>query len=455
MQFPKDFVWGAATASFQIEGAAWTDGRGESIWDHFCRLPGRVAKGDTGDVACDHYNRFGEDVDLMAWMGLQSYRFSVAWPRIYPNGEGPVNQKGIDFYKRLVEKLLSKGITPCVTLYHWDLPQELQYKGGWTNRDVAYRFAEYAETMYRALGDVVPQWSTHNEPFCAALLGYGSGEHAPGYRDWPAAIRASHHLLLSHGLAVDAFRALGLKGQVGLTLNATVPYPATDSEMDRWAAHRMDGWHNRWFFDPVFKGAYPADMLEYYSQTMPFDYVLPGDLEVISRPIDFLGINYYTRAVVKYDPESPWLGGVGSVPKTAPVTDQDWEIVPDSLYDLLTRIGREWTGDLPLYMHENGCAMPDKLVDGKVEDTGRIAFLQAHFERCHKAMQDGVNLKGFFVWSLLDNFEWAWGYEKRFGLIWVDYASLARVPKASAWWYRSVIAAGGVEPTPQEVVKGQ
>ena len=451
MQFPKEFIWGAATASYQIEGAAREDGRGESIWDHFCRLPGKVANGDTGDVACDHYHRFEEDVDLMAWMGLKSYRFSVAWPRILPTGEGAVNQKGLDFYKRLVEKLLSAGIAPCLTLYHWDLPQELQYKGGWTNRDVAYRFAEYASVMYRALGDVVPQWTTHNEPFCAAMLGYGTGEHAPGYQDWPAAVRAGHHLLLSHGLAVDAFRQMMPAGtQVGLTLNATVPYPADpESEMDRWAAHRMDGWHNRWFFDPVFRGSYPEDMVEYYRSLMPLDFVLPGDLALISRPIDFLGLNYYTRAVMRHDPASPFLGGVGAVPKTAPVTDQGWEIVPDSLYDLLTRIKRDWT-DLPLYVHENGCAAPDRLDEqGRVEDTDRVEYLQAHFAAAHRAMQDGVNLKGFYVWSLLDNFEWAWGYEKRFGLIWVDYGTLRRVPKASAHWYRDICRSGSLIPTPQ------
>lgn len=442
MQFPKEFVWGAATASYQIEGAAREDGRGESVWDRFCRVPGKVANMDNGDVACDHYHRYAEDVDLMAQLGLQSYRFSIAWPRIYPTGEGAVNHKGLDFYKRLVDKLLSKGIPPCATLYHWDLPHMLQYKGGWANRDVAYRFAEYAETVFRALSDVVPMWTTHNEPFCAAYLGYGLGIHAPGYQDWPMAIRASHHLLLSHGLAVDAFRAVAPKsGQVGITFNFSGIETASDSEEDKAAARRFDGWHHRWFLDPVFKGQYPADMLDLYGALEPLDYIAPEDLAVISRPIDFMGINYYTRAVLKHSPVGfGWQG----LPPSAPVTDQDWEIVPEHLYRTITRIGQEWT-KVPLYIHENGCAMPDVMdANGQVNDPRRIEYLHDHIAQAHRAMEAGANLQGWYVWSLLDNFEWAWGYEKRFGIVWVDYETQKRTPKASALWYRDVIARGGL-----------
>jgi beta-glucosidase len=447
MQFPKDFLWGAATASYQIEGAAREDGRGTSIWDRFCQTPGKVAGGDTGDVACDHYHRYAEDVDLMAQMGLKSYRFSIAWPRIYPTGEGRLNDRGLDFYKRLVDQLLSKGIMPVATLYHWDLPQELQYRGGWANREVAEHFAAFARTMYAALGDRVPMWSTVNEPFCPAYLGCGNGMHAPGYQDQPMAIRAAHHLLLAHGLAVDAYRALGLKGQVGITLNMSGTEAASESEEDRWAARRYDQWHHGWFFDPLFKGTYPAELKAFYEQVEPMSYVLPGDMAQISRPIDFLGVNFYTRAVLRKGAATGWLGGVEVLPATAPVTDQGWEIVPEHLHRLLTRIGREWT-KIPLYIHENGCATPDvpEVVEGavRVEDPARIAYIRDHLRQGLQAIEGGANLKGWYVWSLLDNFEWAWGYAKRFGMIYVDYATQRRIPKASYFWYRDVIARNGL-----------
>ncbi|HYF93767.1 MAG TPA: GH1 family beta-glucosidase [Symbiobacteriaceae bacterium] len=447
MQFPKDFVWGAATASYQIEGAAWEDGRGECVWDRFCRQPGTVANADNGDVACDHYHRYGEDIDLMAELGLRSYRFSIAWPRIFPNGKGTVNQKGIDFYKRVVDKLLSRGIVPCATIYHWDLPQALEFEGGWGNRATAEHFTRYAETMFRALGDVVPQWTTHNEPFCASYLGYGMGVHAPGLQNWHLAVKASHHLLLSHGWSVQSFRQLVPQGQIGLTLNMSGFYPATDSEADRWAAHRFDGWHHRWFFAPLFKGAYPADMLEYYGTFGPMDYILPDDLATIHQPLDFLGINYYTRAILKGNANSPWLGGVEAMPKTAPVTDQDWEIVPDCLYDLLTRVRQDWTGTLPLYIHENGCAMPDVVSeDGRVHDVRRTEYIHDHLMRVHKAIEAGVPVKGYYVWSLLDNFEWAWGYDKRFGIVYVDYETQKRILKDSALWFASVAKTGELAP---------
>ncbi|MFZ5825984.1 MAG: GH1 family beta-glucosidase [Bacillota bacterium] len=444
MKFPNGFLWGAATASYQIEGAAHEDGRGLSIWDTFSRTPGKVAGGDTGDVACDHYHRYLDDVNLMADLGFQSYRFSIAWPRIYPTGAGAVNPKGIDFYKRLVDALLAKNIKPVVTLYHWDLPQALQDQGGWGNRDVAYRFQDYAATMFRELGDVVDMWTTINEPFCVSFISHALGEHAPGDHDWPLAVKVSHHVLLAHGLGVETFRQLMPAGkQIGITLNMTVAEPATDTEEDHAAAHRFDGWANRWFADAVFKGQYPADMLLYYKGLGADDYIVDGDLRVISQPTDFVGLNYYTRAVCKADPGNPFLG-MTSVPPTAPVTDQGWEIVPDYLRRLLIRVEQDWTRGLPVYVHENGCAMPDVLgPDGRVDDPGRLQFLKDHFAASHQAIEAGVNLKGFYVWSLLDNFEWAWGYAKRFGIVYVDYPTQRRIPKSSALWYREVIRQNG------------
>jgi len=445
MQFPKDFVWGAATAAFQIEGATGEDGRGPCIWDRFCQVPGKVINYDDGDPACDHYHRFKDDVALMKNLGLQSYRFSIAWPRIMPTGAGTPNQKGIDFYRRLAEELLSQGIKPVATLYHWDLPMGLQYRGGWANREIAYRLNDYAATMFRSLGDLVSDWTTINEPLCISWLGYGTGVHAPGYQDPAMAVRASHHLLLAHGLAVDSFRTVGPKhGRIGITFNMSGVDAATDSVADKAAAYRYDGWHHRWFFDPVFKGSYPADMMDWYSRFEPLDYIEPPDLAIISRPVDFVGINYYTRAIIKANPENPIFGGESLAP-TAPVTDQNWEIVPSYLHQVISRIPTEWT-DLPLYIHENGCAMPDAVNEqGQVEDTRRVEYIRDHLKVVHQLVSEGVNLKGYYVWSLLDNFEWAWGYEKRFGIVWVDYKTQQRIPKASALWYAKVIRNNGFE----------
>ncbi len=446
MRFPKDFLWGAATASYQVEGGASEDGRGESIWDHFSKTPGKVLNGATGDVACDHFHRYPEDMALMASLNLQAYRFSIAWPRIQATGSGPINQKGLDFYRRLLDELRKHGIAPAVTLYHWDLPQALQERGGWTNRDTAERFAEYAAAVIQALGSDVPHWITHNEPWCASFLGYGFGIHAPGLKEIPAAVRASHHLLLSHGLAVDAFRALAPKGaQIGITLNLAPAYPAGDSEADRLAAGRMDGFQNRWFLDPVFHGRYPADMLRLYETMMPMDHIRPGDLEIASRPIDFLGVNYYSRARVEAAPAAENPLGFRHAKPTAPLTDMGWEVTPDGLTDLLLRLKQDY-GDVPLYITENGAAYPDRLSDsGEVDDPDRVAFLQAHFAAALRAVNEGVHLKGFYVWSLMDNFEWSWGYTKRFGIIYVDYASQRRIPKASALWYRDFIARQGAQ----------
>lgn len=441
MQFPKEFLWGAATASYQVEGAALEDGRGESIWDRFSHTPGKVRDGSTGDVACDHYHRYADDASLMKSLNLQAYRFSIAWPRVQPTGSGGVNQKGLDFYRRLVDELRRQGIVPTATLYHWDLPQPLQDRGGWADRDTAERFAEYAAVVVGALGGDVPYWITHNEPWCTAFLGYALGEHAPGLKDIPAAIRASHHLLLSHGLAVDAFRSLAPKGaQVGITLNLVPTYAATESDADRLAAARLDGFQNRWFLDPVFRGRYPEDIFSLYAAMMPMDHVRAGDLEVASRPIDFLGVNYYSRGRVEAAPVEENPLGFRSAPPTAPLTDMGWEVTPEGLTDLLLMLKRDY-GDIPLYITENGAAYPDRLNDaGEVDDPERMAFLQSHFAAALRAMERGVNLKGFFVWSLLDNFEWAWGYSKRFGVVYVDFDTQRRIPKSSGLWYRDFIA---------------
>ncbi len=441
MKFPDGFLWGAATAAYQIEGAAWEDGRGESIWDRFARTPGNVYQMQNGDVACDHYHRFREDVALMKELGLKSYRFSIAWPRIFPSGVGQSNTKGVDFYRRLVDELQRAEITPMATLYHWDLPQALQDAGGWENRVTAYRFAEYAAYMYEALGDSIPHWITLNEPWCSAMLGHLTGEMAPGKKDWPAALAASHHLLLGHGLAVQAYRQSGLKGQVGITLICTLCEPATESPGDRAAAQRQDGYANRWFLDPVFFGTYPADMVQLYREAIRPGLLQPGDLRVMGAPVDFLGLNYYFRNLVAHDDDGGLLK-TRVVPGPGPKTDMGWEIYPNGLELLLGRIHQVY-GGVPIYVTESGMAHPDVVApDGRVDDQARIDYLRAHFAAAHRAMAAGVNLKGYFIWSVIDNFEWAFGYSKRFGLVHVDYETQQRTPKASAYWYRDVIRSG-------------
>jgi len=441
--FPKDFVWGAATASYQIEGAVTQDGRGESIWDRFSHTPGKVLNGDTGDVACDHYNRYKEDVQLMKELGLKGYRFSIAWPRIYPQGKGQVNQKGIDFYDSLVDELLKAGIEPAITLYHWDLPQTLQDMGGWDNRDVIDYFADYAFKMYDVLGDRVNKWITHNEPWVVAFVGNAFGEHAPGYKDYALAVRISHHLLLSHAKAVQAYRQSGSDGQIGITLNLTPVYPASDSPEDCEAAQFQDGFQNRWFLDPVFKGAYPEDILEFYQEKINAPVIQDGDMKLIAdNSIDFIGINYYTRAVVKKGREAAFES-IEHVHPEGTYTEMGWEVYPKGLYDLLVRIHRDYNSP-DIYITENGAAFKDdKSVEGRVDDQDRLEYLRSHFEAAHKAIQDGVRLRGYYVWSLMDNFEWAFGYSKRFGIVYVDYETLKRTPKKSALWYRDVIADNG------------
>ncbi|NNJ11501.1 beta-glucosidase [Chloroflexales bacterium ZM16-3] len=443
LRFPPGFLWGAATAAYQIEGAWDADGKGESIWDRFVRRPGVIAGGDTGEVACDHYHRYAEDVGHMAALGLGSYRFSIAWPRIFPNGGGRPNQAGLDFYRRLVAALRDRGIVPMATLYHWDLPQALEDRGGWAERDTALRFAEYASFMFQALGDEVPLWATHNEPFIQAFYGYGNGENAPGRRNPWAILPAGHHLLLSHGLAVDAFCAASLPGaQVGIVLIIWPHRPASDRPADVAAARRVDGAMNRMFLEPLFRGRYPEDMLRHFARRLMRPPVRPGDMEVISRPIDFLGVNTYTRLTHAANWRDP-LAGARQVHPRGPTTAMGWEIYPDCIVDSLAK-AHEYT-DLPLYITENGAAFNDVVgPDGQIDDAARVDYLRTHIAAARRAIDDGADLRGYFVWTLMDNFEWAQGCAKRFGLIYTDYATQRRTWKASAHFFREVIARNGL-----------
>jgi beta-glucosidase len=444
LKFPPGFIWGAATSSYQIEGAWNEDGKGESIWDRFSQTPGKIQDGSSGNIACGHYHRWPEDVALMKELGLQAYRFSVSWPRILPEGRGRLNPHGLDFYNRLVDGLLEAGITPFVTLYHWDLPQALQDKGGWPERSTAEAFVEYADVVTEHLGDRVNHWITHNEPWCISILSHQIGEHAPGWQDSAAAIRAAHHVLLSHGWAVPVIRQNNPEAEVGITLNFEVYEPASESAADRKAALDQDGRFNRWFLDPLFGRRYPADIVAAYEPYFPYgmDFIQPGDFGQMSVQMDFLGVNYYTRRVVRAmdteDNEEQTLF------PDLDRTEMDWEIYPTGLYKLLNRLHFEYS-PRKIYITENGCSFsdgPDEL--GRVSDSRRQAYLRDHFTDAHRALQNGVPLAGYFVWSLLDNFEWAKGYTQRFGLVWVDYETQQRIFKDSALWYRQVIAANGL-----------
>lgn len=434
-RFPSAFRFGVAAASYQIEGAAHEDGRGVSIWDTFSRTPGKVIGGDTGDVACDHYHRYPQDFALMKKLGLDNYRLSFAWPRFFPDGKGPLNQKGVDFYDRVIEELLKQGIAPFVTLYHWDLPQALEDKGGWRNRDTAYRFEEYAAQVFRLFGDRVQSFITHNEPWCASVLGYLFGVHAPGLQDMTAALEASHHLLLSHGLAVQEYRAQGHGGNIGITLNLNPVYAATNEPLDQEAANRQDVFSNRWFLDPVLKGQYPVEMAEWLG-SLPAA-MRADDLPIIAQKTDFLGINFYSYAVVKHDPTDKLLQLQNVTPQDH-VTDMGWPIKASTLRDLMNRIKREY-GEIPLYVTENGAAYPDVLEDGHVHDAERTAYVAEHIEACADAIADGVDVRGYFLWTFMDNFEWAFGYSKRFGIIYTDYETQERYPKDSALWYEQLL----------------
>jgi len=450
LAFPDGFLWGTATASYQIEGAVREGGRGESIWDRFSHTPGRVRNGDTGDVACDHYHRWRDDVALMGELGVNAYRFSLAWPRLMPDGSGALSVAGLDFYSRLIDELLATGIVPWVTLYHWDLPQVLEDAGGWPARDTAARFAEYAVAVHEALADRVERWTTLNEPWCSAFLGYASGHHAPGRTEPAAAVRAAHHLLLGHGLAVAAMRGHRPDQHFGITLNLYPVDPASADPADVDAARRVDGVCNRLFLDPVLRGRYPADVLGDLEPIAGSGLVGAGDEEVIGAPLDFLGVNYYSRHVVAASGDGArdpaWVGAddVVKLRTGRPVTAMGWEIDAPGLHEALLRVTQDY-GGLPLYVTENGAAYADDVSPGgAVHDPARTAYLADHFRAAHRALADGVDLRGYFVWTLLDNFEWAWGYDRRFGLVHVDFATQERTVKDSGDWFGGVCATNAV-----------
>ena len=434
--FPPDFVWGAATSAYQIEGAAEEDGRGQSIWDRFCATPGKVRNAESGAVACDFYHRYGDDIGLMRELGLDAFRFSIAWPRILPDGRGRVNAAGLDFYDRLVDALLEAGIRPFPTLYHWDLPQALEDAGGWPARATAEAFVEYVDTVAARLGDRVTGWTTHNEPFCSSWLGYGWGLHAPGRTSVADALAAAHHLLLSHGWAVEVIRRHSPEAEVGIVLDSWPVHPAGGEAADADAARVVDGIHNRWFLDAVLRGEYPADLLEHFAHVSP--PVADGDLAVIAEPLDFVGVNNYSRALVRADPSTGEPVEVRA--PTGVLTDMGWEVYPDGLYLVIMRLHGDYA--VPkIYVTENGAAFPDVVThDGRVHDPERQAYLEDYTAATARALVEGAPVAGYFVWSLLDTFEWSFGYSKRFGLVYVDYATLRRIPKDSFRWYRDLIA---------------
>jgi beta-glucosidase len=433
--FPSDFIWGVATSSYQIEGAVTEDGRGPSIWDTFCAEPGRIRDGSSGAVACDHYHRWPADLDLIRDLGVNAYRFSIAWPRIFPQGRGKLETRGLDFYERLVDGLLERGLQPWATLYHWDLPQALQDRGGWANRDTAHAFADYADAVSNRLGDRVHAWATLNEPWCSAYLGYEQGEHAPGLNDRRQHLQASHNLLLAHGLALPALRGNAPAAAHGIVLNLNPAYPGTDSDGDRAAARRFDGFFNRWYLDPLFRGHYPQDVWDGYGADVP--QVEPGDLEVINAPVDFLGVNYYSPTVVSDAPDSSWPA-IRDVPRAVPRTAMGWEIRPQALTELLVRLKADYRLP-PVYITENGAAFDDQLVAGRIADEQRTDYLRSHLQALTAAAEAGAPAAGYFAWSLLDNFEWAYGYTERFGLVHVDFETQKRTLKSSAQWYRDFI----------------
>jgi beta-glucosidase len=427
---PSDFVWGAATAAYQVEGAATEDGRGESIWDRFSATPGKVVNGDTGAVACDTYHRYAEDIGLMRSLGIGAFRLSVAWPRILPEGRGRVNQAGLDFYDRLVDDSLANGLDPYVTLYHWDLPQVLEDRGGWPARETVEAFTEYTEVVVSRLGDRVRHWITQNEPWVASWLGYGLGLHAPGRKSDSDALAAGHHILVAHGRAAEVLRREAPASEVGIAIDLVPMYPFSDNEADVEAAHREDGFRNRWFLEPVLGRGYPEDMLERYDEILPT--IEDGDMDTIAAPLDFLGINYYTRSVVR--------ASVGEVPaEGAEHTEMGWEVYPDGLYRLLVHLQTVYEPP-ELYITENGAAFADARENGRVADSRRVSYLEGHLDAVVAAIAEGVPVRGYFLWSLLDNFEWAFGYSRRFGIVYVDFDTLERVPKDSFTWYRDFIA---------------
>ena len=458
-QWPEGFLWGSATAAAQVEGAGHEGGKEDSIWDHFASIPGAIANGDTLEQAVDHYHRMPQDVRLMKELGLDSYRFSTSWARVRPGGR-TANREGLDFYSRLVDELLEAGILPWLTLYHWDLPQALEEKGGWANRDTAYRFVEYADDVYSALGDRVRHWTTFNEPFCSSLLGYGAGVHAPGRQEPAAAVAAVHHQHLAHGLAVNALRSRGAE-QLGITLNLSNSIPRDSQDpVDLDAARRFDSLQNRIFLDPILRGSYPEDSLRDLAPFGLQDLIRPGDLEIISAPLDFLGVNHYHDDLISGHADaagsdghsggaerptaSPWIGSedIAFPSRGLPRTAMGWEVNPGGLRTLLVRLGEEYPSLPPLYITENGAAYEDTVsTDGAVHDDERTRFILDHVAAVGEAIDQGADVRGYFVWSLLDNFEWSWGYGKRFGIVRVDYGSFERTVKDSGKAYAGLIAA--------------
>ncbi len=448
LSFPEDFLWGTATSAYQIEGAWNEDGRGLSIWDTFCHQPGKIFRGATGDIAADHYHRWAEDVEIMAQLGLKAYRFSISWPRIQPDGSGEINPQGLDFYDRLVDALLAHDIRPFVTLFHWDLPQALQNKGGWTNRETTDHFAAFAAVVAQRLGDRVKDWITHNEPMVAAMSGHFLGEHAPGLQDPIAALQAGHHLLLSHGKAVQALRAnLPQEARIGITLNLNPVHPASQADEDRLAAERMDIVLNQLFLEPLFHGNYPENVLQLFGPLFPS--LETGDLETISAPLDFLGINYYSRAVVRNDPDFPFVQAIQVLPEGNEYS-QMWEIYPPGMYETLKRVWDEYHPPR-MIVTENGIPVPDGVdFDKRVRDYRRIRYLRDHLEQVHRAIADGMPVEGYFVWTLMDNFEWAFGYQMRFGLVFINFENLERIIKESGTWFSQVIRENGLNPRSSE-----
>lgn len=459
-KFPKDFIFGTGTSAYQIEGGVHEDARTDSIWDVYCRVPGNVYREQSGEVACNHYHRYKEDVQIIKSLGIESYRLSISWPRIFPE-KGKVNRGGIQFYKDLVDELLKNGIKPMVTLYHWDLPQWADELGGWLNRDVALWFEDFARVMFEALGEKVSLWLTHNEPFCVTMLGYMKGLHAPGHKNPKEALIALHNLFISHGKAVRAFREFGFKNsQIGITLNLSPGYPYENSEENIRLAKIADGYVDRWFLDPLFRGNYPEDMVKIYNEKIgELDFIQPGDFDIITEPMDFLGVNYYARNMVK--PSSEGYFGYVGVAEKAPETQEEWDAYPEVLYDLLVKLSNEYT-DLPIYITENGLALEgykddsgddeqfgtiitsmkgvDYIAeDGRVHDQGRILYVYNHLRQCLKFIEAGGNLKGYYLWSLMDNFEWALGYSKRFGITYVNFETQERTVKDSGYWYKEII----------------
>ena len=437
LSFPADFTWGAATSSYQIEGAWDEDGKGESIWDRFSHTLGKIANGDTGDSACDHYHRWHSDVALMKKLGLNAYRFSISWPRILPKGRRDVAQAGLDFYNRLVDGLLEANIEPFVTLYHWDLPQCLQEEGGWPSRTVVTAFSEYADLVSRTLGDRVKSWVTLNEPYVSAFIGYLEGRHAPGHTNLHEALEASHHLLLAHGQAVQIIRNNCPNAKIGISLNLTPQTPASSSAADQAAARHADGIINRWFLDPLSDRGYPEDIQRSYGDTMTF--IQAGDLDKIATPLDFLGVNYYARNITR----SSEVNEAENAPQTIfpkdEFTEMDWEVYPQGIYQILERLHSGYYFPV-FYITENGAAFRDQISpNGQVKDPDRVSYIERHLKMIFEAIASGVPVRGYFVWSLLDNFEWGNGYSKRFGLIYVDFQTQQRILKTSAKWYQRVI----------------